>query len=80
MLEFCIDITLFFIRDKESKAAIHCKAGKGRTGTMIICYLIFTELFDDIDIATSHYAQKRTKNEKVKINIKNKTKLYTYRE
>ena len=68
MLEFCIDITLLFLRDKESVAAIHCKAGKGRTGTMIICYLIFSGLFDDIDIATSHYGQKRTKNEKVKFN------------
>ena len=70
MLEFCIDITLLFLRDKKSKAAIHCKAGKGRTGTMIICYLIFAGIFDDIDIATSHYAQKRTKNEKVNTNNK----------
>jgi phosphatidylinositol-3,4,5-trisphosphate 3-phosphatase/dual-specificity protein phosphatase PTEN len=65
MLEFCIDITLLFIRDSESKAAIHCKAGKGRTGTMIICYLIFSGMFDDIDFATSHYGHFRTKNRKV---------------
>jgi phosphatidylinositol-3,4,5-trisphosphate 3-phosphatase/dual-specificity protein phosphatase PTEN len=58
---------LLFIRDRESVAAIHCKAGKGRTGTMIICYMIFAGLFDDIDIATLHYGQKRTKNEKVKL-------------
>ena len=65
MLEFCIDITLHFLRDPESVAAIHCKAGKGRTGTMIICYMIFSGLYDDIDFATVHYAQKRTQNEKV---------------
>lgn len=65
MLEFCIDISLLFLRDKDSIAAIHCKAGKGRTGTMIICYLIFSELFDDIDLATAYYGQKRTLNEQV---------------
>ena len=65
MLEFCIDITLYFMRVPNSIAAIHCKAGKGRTGTMIICYLIFAGLFDNIEMAISHYATQRTKNEKV---------------
>lgn len=66
MLEFCIDLSLYFIRVPNSIAAIHCKAGKGRTGTMIICYLIFSGLIDDIDFAIAHYASHRTKNEKVK--------------
>ena len=70
MLEFCIDVTLLFIRDIEAMAAIHCKAGKGRTGTMIICYMIFSGLFDDIDIATLFYGQKSTQNEKVKLKLK----------
>lgn len=65
MLEFCVDITLYFLRVPDGVAAIHCKAGKGRTGTMIICYLIFAGLFDNIDMASAHYATHRTKNEKV---------------
>lgn len=65
MLEFCIDITLYFLRVPEGNAAIHCKAGKGRTGTMIICYLIFSGLYDNVDMAISHYGMSRTFNEKV---------------
>jgi len=65
MLEFCIDISLYFLRVPDGVAAIHCKAGKGRTGTMIICYLIFSGLFDDIDLAIAHYGINRSKNEKV---------------
>jgi len=65
MLEFCIDITLYFMRVPDGTAAIHCKAGKGRTGTMIICYLIFSGMFDNIDTAIYHFASKRTFDEKV---------------
>ena len=49
---------------KEPVVAIHCKAGKGRTGLIICCFLLFTEVFDSVEEAISHYDQTRTKNGK----------------
>ena len=65
-MEFCVDITIYFSRNKEGVAAIHCKAGKGRTGVMICCYLIFSGLCNNTSEAIEFYAKKRTLNNKVK--------------
>ena len=58
---------LYLIKNPNGVAAIHCKAGKGRTGVMICCYLIFSGLCKNADEAMEHYATKRTLNKKVKI-------------
>jgi phosphatidylinositol-3,4,5-trisphosphate 3-phosphatase/dual-specificity protein phosphatase PTEN len=44
--------------------AVHCKAGKGRTGMMISSFLIYSEAFETVDEAIEHYNKKRTKDNK----------------
>jgi phosphatidylinositol-3,4,5-trisphosphate 3-phosphatase/dual-specificity protein phosphatase PTEN len=60
-----VDVVLYLIKNPQAVAAVHCKAGKGRTGVMICCYLIFSGLCKDSDEAMEHYSLKRTLNKKV---------------
>ena len=62
ILEFCVDICLYLITNPKSVAAVHCKAGKGRTGVMICSYLIFSNLCSSSENALKYYAGMRTKN------------------
>ena len=64
ILDFCVDICLYLTAHPNGVAAIHCKAGKGRTGVMIVCYLIFSGLCQTSDEALVHYANQRTLNKK----------------
>ena len=64
ILDFCIDLCIYLTSNPRGVAAIHCKAGKGRTGVMIVCYLIFSGLCQTTDEALAHYASQRTLNNK----------------
>lgn len=55
-------IELDFLTDPV--VAVHCKAGKGRTGLIICCFLLYTEMFDTVEEAIEHYDTTRTKNKK----------------
>lgn len=54
--------------NKNAAIAVHCKAGKGRTGLMVICFLIFSEHeFEKKEApknAIDYYNVKRTMNKK----------------
>lgn len=42
MLQFCEQASKFMLKDPRNVIAVHCKGGKGRTGVLIACLLLWT--------------------------------------
>ena len=62
--ECCEDVDAFLHSKEGNVAVIHCKAGKGRTGTVICCYLLWNKEWPSAEEAMSYYAAMRTYNQK----------------
>ena len=61
---FCDSVGDWLNKDVKHVAAIHCKAGKGRTGMMIACYLVHSGQCATADEALFYFGEQRTKNKK----------------
>lgn len=62
--EFCLDV-VDYLEDyetdvKDRVVAIHCKAGKGRTGVMISCLLLYLKYFETAQESLDYYSETRT--------------------
>ncbi|KAA0167271.1 hypothetical protein FNF27_07354 [Cafeteria roenbergensis] len=62
--EFCRGVDEWLAAHPDNVAAVHCKAGKGRTGTMIAAYLVWSGAVDSAAQALDLYAKRRTYNNK----------------
>lgn len=54
----------FLKEDPKNAVGINCKAGKGRTGLIICCYLLHSGICATTDEALKFYGEKRTKDGK----------------
>ena len=45
--------------DEKNIVAIHCKAGKGRTGTFVCCLMLHMNIFDNSDECLAYYGMMR---------------------
>eukprot|EP01113_Clastostelium_recurvatum_P038713 TRINITY_DN581_c1_g1_i3.p1 TRINITY_DN581_c1_g1~~TRINITY_DN581_c1_g1_i3.p1 ORF type:complete len:745 (+),score=153.70 TRINITY_DN581_c1_g1_i3:71-2305(+) len=61
---FCQSVSEWLDKHPENIVAVHCKAGKGRTGTMISCWLLYSGYCQTWSEATRLFGNKRTRNGK----------------
>ena len=64
MRPFCEDAKAFLDEDEKNVIAVHCKAGKGRTGTLICCLLMYMNVFKTSDECLQFYGMMRVENGK----------------
>ncbi|KAK7457270.1 hypothetical protein BaRGS_00039267 [Batillaria attramentaria] len=60
MLKFTQEVREWMEADSENIIAIHCKGGKGRTGTMICIWLIDCGIFDQAEECLEYFGDRRT--------------------
>ncbi|XP_071087021.1 phosphatidylinositol 3,4,5-trisphosphate 3-phosphatase TPTE2-like isoform X1 [Haliotis cracherodii] len=60
MLKFADDVREWMASDSRNVIAIHCKGGKGRTGTMICTWLIDCGLFEEAEESLNYFGDRRT--------------------
>ena len=53
MVWFCDNAQKFMSEDRRNVIAIHCKGGKGRTGTIICVWLVHCGIFEDAKVSSS---------------------------
>ena len=59
---FCEDVKKFLDEDEKNVVAIHCLAGKGRTGTFICCLLLYLNLLETAEECLLYYGLLRVGN------------------
>ncbi|ELT95902.1 hypothetical protein CAPTEDRAFT_62994, partial [Capitella teleta] len=60
MLDYAKNARQWLEADEENIIAVHCKGGKGRTGTMICVWLVESGAFDEAKESLEYFGDRRT--------------------
>jgi len=60
ILDFIADAEQFLNQHEDNVIAVHCKAGKGRTGVMVSCLLLHLGVVGTADEAMQYFGEQRT--------------------
>ncbi|XP_013823748.1 PREDICTED: phosphatidylinositol 3,4,5-trisphosphate 3-phosphatase TPTE2-like isoform X3 [Capra hircus] len=60
MVAFSMEVREWMAQDKDNIIVVHCKGGKGRTGTMICAYLLASEIFATAEDSLYYFGERRT--------------------
>ena len=50
MIDFAKNVREWQSEDERNVIAVHCKGGKGRTGTMICTWLVDCQMFEEAEV------------------------------
>ena len=59
LFEICKEVHNYLLADISNVVVVNCRAGKGRAGTVICCYLLYSGRFKNPDEAFTYYSLKR---------------------
>ncbi|KRX11133.1 hypothetical protein PPERSA_10900 [Pseudocohnilembus persalinus] len=68
LFDICQEIHKFLNENPENVVIVHCKAGKGRTGTIICCYFLYCNMFNNPQDALYYYGKKRFNQDGLGVN------------
>ncbi|XP_057563218.1 phosphatidylinositol 3,4,5-trisphosphate 3-phosphatase TPTE2-like [Hippopotamus amphibius kiboko] len=60
MVAFSKEVEDWMAQDNENIVVVHCKGGKGRTGTMICAYLLASGIFTTAEASLYYFGERRT--------------------
>ena len=60
LFQICHTMKEFLEKNPKRVVAVNCNHGKGRTGTIVCCFLLYCGIFkENAEIAMDYYAKRR---------------------